>query len=1128
MPLRIATGRQGITFEGAFFATHSLALVNRELSLALLETGRFDIGIRHTGPGNAESFRAPRFQPLHRALRLPPQDPLVTIRHQWPPDFSRPGTPRFVVVQPWEFGSIPAAWVRGIAETVDEVWVPTHWVRECFLAGGVPPEKVAVVPNGVDTARFHPAAEPLPLPTRKRVKFLFVGGTIARKGVDALLDAYVRAFTADDDVALVIKDFGADSFYAGQTAGALIAALQSQPGAPEIVHLPEDLGEDQMPGLYAACDCLAHPYRGEGYGLPIAEAMACGRPAIVTGYGAALDFASAENSLLVPATLVRHAEKRIGDMETVDYPYWAEPDREALAAALRRVYEDPAAAREIGARAARDIAARHTWAQAARIAAERLQALNAAVSATRRAPADFESEKQAALAQARAGNWRVALEKIRACLADHPEDWDLVNALGVTLFRLGEVDRARALMEDAAGRAPNARDFHHNLAFLLLDAGEPSAALVHAMKAFAFTPDNPDIRRTLERARAAALRDARRARRKTGRPDPAYRSQMRTVLEAAALLAKDAPKAPPAAEPPARPRVSAVMIVKNEEQYLRECLASIQGAVDEIVVVDTGSTDSTREIARGMGAKVVEWEWTDDFAAARNVSLDHATGDWALWLDADERLAAGQAGLLRYLVEAAEPRVGGYMVNIRNFLQSHPGSEVCWHRACRLFRLGPGIRFTGRIHEQNMRSLQEAGYVCAMSQLTVDHYGYAADVMSARGKHERFIRMLTREVEENRDPFYATFHRFNLANAYYTLGDMENAIRWFERAGESPDPREEYTAMLFVEWATALYVTGRAEEAESVCDRAGSLGIRHPALEFARGHACLHRREYARAEALFQKAIEEGANPAFVHTGDIGAYTYKARYGLALACTGQDRWEEAARHCRAALAEKESFGDARCLLATALRTMGRLTEARVELERLLAVQPDHRHARVEHACVLWDAGEELAALPALRIAAEIEPGSLEVLARLAACCERAGSLEEARNAWEQVRRLNPASAEAAINLGRTLADLGEAAGAIDCFADAIALDPSCANAYFNAADVLYRIGEYPKAAETLCAALELDPGNAAGFFVLGNCLVQTGEYAAATAVYREALARRPDYAEAAHNLHLAQEMLRAA
>src|SRR5690606_32077594 len=149
------------------------------------------------------------------------------------------------------------------------------YVRSCYIESGIPAGKVHVIPNGIDPTRFHPGIEPLPLPTKKRFKFLFVGGTIHRKGPDVLLKAWLNAFTATDDVCLVIKDFGGGSVYAGQTMAERIRAAQALPNAPEIVYIDEEWPADKLPALYAACDCLVHPYRGEGFGLPILEAMAC-------------------------------------------------------------------------------------------------------------------------------------------------------------------------------------------------------------------------------------------------------------------------------------------------------------------------------------------------------------------------------------------------------------------------------------------------------------------------------------------------------------------------------------------------------------------------------------------------------------------------------------------------------------------------------------------------------------------------------------------------------------------------------------------------------------------------------------------------------------------------------------
>jgi len=97
--------------------------------------------------------------------------------------------------------------------------------------------------------------------------------------------------------------------------------------------------------------------------------------------------------------------------------------------------------------------------------------------------------------------------------------------------------------------------------------------------------------------------------------------------------------------------ISICMIVRNEEKKLPGCLESCAGLGNEIIVVDTGSTDRTKEVAAGMGAKVFDFPWIDDFAAARNESIRHATGDWILWMDADERIDQGNREKLRALFE---------------------------------------------------------------------------------------------------------------------------------------------------------------------------------------------------------------------------------------------------------------------------------------------------------------------------------------------------------------------------------------------------------------------------------------------------------------------------------------------
>jgi glycosyltransferase involved in cell wall biosynthesis len=185
--------------------------------------------------------------------------------------------------------------------------------------------------------------EPLSLPPCPRVRFLFDGGTIFRKGIDPLLAAFARAIRPTDDAGLLVKDMGSKSFHLGQTAGSRIAALRERGYSVEYVD--RSMSEPEMAALYAACDCLVHPFRGEGFALPVVEAMACGLPVIATGAGPMLDYATDETAFLTPARRGQFAECRVGDIESVSRPWLHEPALDARVELLQRVAGDKEVAR---------------------------------------------------------------------------------------------------------------------------------------------------------------------------------------------------------------------------------------------------------------------------------------------------------------------------------------------------------------------------------------------------------------------------------------------------------------------------------------------------------------------------------------------------------------------------------------------------------------------------------------------------------------------------------------------------------------------------------------------------------------------------------------------------------------
>lgn len=230
--------------------------------------------------------------------------------------------------------------------------------------------------------------------------------------------------------------------------------------------------------------------------------------------------------------------------------------------------------------------------------------------------------------------------------------------------------------------------------------------------------------------------------------------------------------------------VSLSMIVKNEEKNLRDCLKSVTGVVDEIVVVDTGSSDKTIDIAKEFDAKVYEFEWINDFAAVRNYSLSKCSGDYILYLDADERLAENSKALLQELTGSKNKRA--YDCKILNIDEVNKRPSVMTY--VRLFPLVDGISFTGKVHEQIEPSLRESNIEIHESSLEIIHTGYSTGKEQLKSKAERNLVILHKEFEECNSAYYA----FHLGQTYNILEDTEKAQYYFETAVQEPKLKKEY------------------------------------------------------------------------------------------------------------------------------------------------------------------------------------------------------------------------------------------------------------------------------------------------------------------------------------------------
>lgn len=265
-----------------------------------------------------------------------------------------------------------------------------------------------------------------------------------------------------------------------------------------------------------------------------------------------------------------------------------------------------------------------------------------------------------------------------------------------------------------------------------------------------------------------------------------------------------------------KPTITLSMIVKDEADYLPTCLESIIDFVDEIVIVDTGSTDDTVLIAEKFGAHVYPFEWCDDFSAARNESLRHATSEWILYLDADERLDAENKAKIIDLLNQQPDVVA---INLRVVIPQPENSIISGFSLdyCRLFRNLPEIRFESPVHEQIIPSILRHGGTIMKTNITIDHWGFGLKQRRRDNRNERNIRLLEAEVAKN--PHDAFMH-YHLAITYRTTGKVDEAIQHFEIVLSLDNLKPELMANTTMFLAQAYLAKENWQQAQLNCERA--------------------------------------------------------------------------------------------------------------------------------------------------------------------------------------------------------------------------------------------------------------------------------------------------------------------
>lgn len=308
-------------------------------------------------------------------------------------------------------------------------------------------------------------------------------------------------------------------------------------------------------------------------------------------------------------------------------------------------------------------------------------------------------------------------------------------------------------------------------------------------------------------------------------------------------------------------RISACLIARDEETLLPGCLASVAPWVDEICLLDTGSTDRTCEIARAAGAHVRTQAWQDDFAFSRNASLSMASGDWILVIDADERIEADSGPCLRSAATLDGPLA--YLVKRR---ESHEHGSSAWAALPRLFRNHPDIRFNRPVHESVMDSLFALGTTqLADSGVRLVHLGYRPEQVAAKDKHGRNLRILRKHFEAAPEDLYNS-HKLALTLPEDAVDERRrvyaDACARLWRLSPGRIAELPFVPRMLDGHAASLSAAGALSEAIAVAERGLRMYRDSAELQYRRGELARRAGDFASAQTFLLRALEPRAHSA--------------------------------------------------------------------------------------------------------------------------------------------------------------------------------------------------------------------------------------------------------------------------